>query len=80
MHSKESYKKDPNKESTAERLSRFGRNINALGALAIAGVAAVIPGPNVILASWAGLNAVQAGGFEILRKHAKKKRENNQKK
>lgn len=61
------------KENTAERLSRWGRNFNLLGALAIAGVAAAIPGPNVVLASWAGLNAVQAGGFELLRQHTKKK-------
>ena len=53
---------------TSERLVRFGRDINVLGALAIGGVAAVIPGPNVILASWATLNAAQAGGFEIWRR------------
>jgi len=62
--------KQPAKPSTAERVWRFGRDINALGALAIAGVAAAIPGPNVVLASWAGFNAVQAGGFELLRRHA----------
>jgi hypothetical protein len=61
------------KSSTAETLSRFGRNINALGAAAIAGVALAIPGPNAILAGWAGLNAAQAGGFELLRRHAKRK-------
>lgn len=61
-------------ESGTERLTRFGRNINALGALAIGGVALAIPGPNVILASWAGLNAAQAGGFELWRQHAKNKR------
>lgn len=60
------------KEGTAEKLSRFGRNINALGALALAGVASIIPGPNVILTGWAALNAVQAGGFELLRQNAKK--------
>lgn len=64
----------PVKESGTEKLTRFGRNVNALGALAIAGVAAAIPGPNVVLASWAGLNAAQAGGFEVWRQHAKKKR------
>ncbi|MEO6761617.1 MAG: hypothetical protein ABI220_04560 [Candidatus Saccharimonadales bacterium] len=66
-------KKQP-AESGAEKLSRWGRDVNALGALAIAGVAAVIPGPNIVLASWAGLNAAQAGGFELLRQHSKKKR------
>lgn len=59
--------------STAERVLRFGRDINALGALAIAGVAAALPGPNVVLAGWAGLNAAQAGGFELLRRRARKK-------
>lgn len=58
------------KQSAAERVWRFGRDINALGALAIAGVAALIPGPNVVLAGWATLNAAQAGGFELLRRHA----------
>ncbi len=47
---------------------RFGRDINAFGALAIAGVAIAVHRPNVVLAGWAGLNAVQAGGFELLRK------------
>lgn len=63
------------KPSASERLWHFGRNINALGALAIGGVAALIPGPNVILASWAGLNAAQAGGFELLYRHSKQKRQ-----
>lgn len=62
------------KESTGEKLGRFGRNINILGALAIGGFALLIPGPNIVLASWATLNAVQAGGFEAYRQHAKKKR------
>jgi hypothetical protein len=61
--------------SAAERVLRFGRDINALGALAIAGVAAAIPGPNVVLAGWAGLNAAQAGGFELLRRRAAKKKQ-----
>lgn len=61
-------------ENTAERLSRFGRDFNAIvGAVALAG-AAVIPGPNVLLATYAGFNFAQAGGFELLRRHAKKKK------
>lgn len=63
-------------ENTPERISRFLRNINALGALAIGGVALAIPGPNQILAGWATLNAVQAGGFEVLRRAANKKKTN----
>lgn len=62
------------KEGAAEKTSRFFRNVNALGALALGGVALAIPGPNVILASWAGLNAAQAGGWEILRKRVEKSR------
>jgi hypothetical protein len=58
---------------TNERLLRFGRNINALGALAIAGLAAAIPGPNAVLAGWATLNTAQAGSFEIWRQHAANK-------
>ena len=67
-----SQEKSP-KGSTAEKVLRFGRNINALGAIAIAGVAVAIPGPNALLAGWAGLNAAQAGGFELLRQRASKK-------
>lgn len=61
-------------QSTPERLTRFGRNVNALGALAIAGLAVAIPGPNAVLGTWAGLNAAQAGGFELLRRKAEKTR------
>lgn len=67
-------KESPEKQGSAERLSRFGRNFNALGAVALAGLAVVIPGPNVILGTWAGLNAAQAGGFELLRRHSANKR------
>lgn len=63
-------------ETTAEKLTRFGRNFNlAVGAIALAG-AAVIPGPNVVLAGYAGFNFAQAGGFELLRQHTKKRRAN----
>jgi hypothetical protein len=72
--SKESQPVGKEKQGAAERVLRFGRDINALGALAIAGVAVVIPGPNVILAGWAGLNAAQAGGFELLRQRSAKKK------
>ncbi len=64
--------KEQLKPRNSERLARLGRDVNALGALAIGGVAAVIPGPNVVLASWAALNAVQAGGFEAWRRSAAK--------
>ena len=61
--------------STPESLFRLGRNINILGTVAVGGAALVLPGPNVILSSWAALNAVQAGGFELLRAGAKKRRD-----
>jgi hypothetical protein len=64
-------------QSGTEKLLRFGRNINALGAVAIAGVALAIPGPNALLAGWAGLNAAQAGGFELLRGRAAKKQKSH---
>lgn len=62
------------KEGTAERGWRFLRNINALGAVAVAGIATLIPGPNLLLASYAGLKAGQAGFFEIARQSSKSKR------
>lgn len=71
---KETIKPGPEKRGATEKVLRFGRDINALGALAIAGAALVVPGPNVVLAGWAGLNAAQAGGFELLRRRASKKR------
>lgn len=64
----------PSAESKTERLARFGRNFNALGAVALGGLALVIPGPNVVIASLAGINAAQAGGFELWRQHTKTKR------
>lgn len=67
-------KENLNREETAERLSRFGRNINILGAVAIGGAALAVPGPNVLLATWSVVNAAQAGGFEWARRSAEKKR------
>lgn len=61
-------------DTLSEKLWKFSRNINALGALAIGGIALAIPDPNVFLVSWAGLNAAQAGGFEFLRKNSENKR------
>lgn len=62
------------KASGIEKGSRLYRNFNALGAALIAAAAVIIPGPNVVLASWAGLNAVQAGAGEVVRRGAEKKR------
>jgi hypothetical protein len=66
-------KLQPKHESTGERLSRFGRNFNiVVGAVALAG-AAIVPGPNVLISGYAYFNFMQAGGFELLRQHVKKK-------
>lgn len=64
------------KQSAPEKLWRFSRNINALGGAAIAGAALLIPGPNAVLATWAGWNFAQAGGSEYLRQRSEKKRKN----
>lgn len=66
--------KTNNKENSPEKVSRFLRNINILGAFAVGGVAVLIPGPNVILAGWAALNVAQAGGFELARRAAKNRK------
>ncbi|HJQ08876.1 MAG TPA: hypothetical protein VJ836_05350 [Candidatus Saccharimonadales bacterium] len=63
------------KEGAAEKTSRFFRNINVLGAVAAAGAAVVLPAAVApALSVWAGVNAVQAGGFELGRRHFAKKR------
>lgn len=66
--------KPEDKPGNAEKLSRLGRNWNILGAVALGGLAAAIPGPNVVLGTLAGINAAQAGGFELFRRSAERKR------
>lgn len=67
---------DVKKEGVAERTARFFRNVNILGAVAIGGAAILAPPVAVApLTAWAGLNAAQAGGFEVARRWAKKQRE-----
>lgn len=62
-------------ESHTERLARFGRNINIVGAIALGGAAILAPPVAAgALGAWAGLNALQAGGFEAGRRWAKKRR------
>ncbi len=67
-------KKKNSKESAAERGSRFFRNINAVGALALGGAAIAAPALAAPLWAWAGLNAAQTAGFEAARRYAKKRR------
>lgn len=63
------------KEGKAERASRFLRDINAIGALAIGGAAILAPPAAAVgLGIWAGINAAQAGGFEVARRYSKKRR------
>jgi hypothetical protein len=62
------------KESKSERAARVLRNLNALGAVALFGVGAVAPAGAVAFNTLAAVDAAQAGGFEWLRRHRKKKR------
>ncbi|MEK7153609.1 MAG: hypothetical protein AAB834_06675 [Patescibacteria group bacterium] len=62
-------------EGAAEKTARFFRNINVLGAVAIGGAAIVLPAAVApALGVWAGVNAAQAGGFELARRHFAKRR------
>lgn len=69
-----SEKSPQSKESSPEKLSKFGRNFNVFVGAAALGGAAIIPGPNVILATYGWFNMAQAGGFEWLRRAAEKRR------
>lgn len=61
------------KESTGEKLSRWGRNFNAfVGAVALAGSFVAPPVVAAGLGIYAGLNFAQAGGFEALRRRLSK--------
>lgn len=62
------------KESGSEKLFRFGKKLNIIGAVALGGAAIIIPGPNLILASLAAIDVAQAVGFEGLRRWQKKKK------
>ncbi len=65
-------------EGTGERAARILRNINVVGAVALAGAAVFAPPLAAAgLNTWAGINAVQAGGFEAARRWAKKRRAKN---
>ena len=68
-------KEKKTKEGAGERTWRFLRDVNIIGALALGSLAVLAPVGATVLTSWAVLNAVQAGGFEAARHHAKKKRE-----
>jgi hypothetical protein len=65
-----------NNESIPEKGARFYRNWNVVGAVALGGLAIVAPVGGALLGTWAGVNALQAGGGEVARRYAKKKRLN----
>lgn len=66
---------EESQEGRWERFHRLGRNWNALGAAALGGLAVVVSVGGPALGAIAGINAAQAGGFEALRRRAKKKRQ-----
>ena len=69
-------KESKSNQGIPEKSTLFLRDINILGAVALGGAALVLPGPNFVLASWAGLNATQAGGWEFLRRSSEQRRLN----
>jgi hypothetical protein len=63
----------PGKGSLAERGSRFLRNINILGAVALTGAAVILPQYGAVLISLAALDVAQAGFFEFTRRWSEKR-------
>ncbi len=70
------------KKTLFERGARFGRDFNlVVGSVALAGAFIAPPLAAVPLTAYAGLNYVQAGGFEVARRFAKnreKKKQSNE--
>lgn len=62
------------KEGLSERAARIYRNFNILGTLVMGGIAVVVPVGGAVFGTLAGINALQAGGGEFVRRVAKKKR------
>ena len=62
------------KEGLPERGARIYRNFNTIGAVVLGGLALVVPVGGAVLGGLAGLNAVQAGAGELVRRSAKKSR------
>ncbi|MES2971202.1 MAG: hypothetical protein V4702_02705 [Patescibacteria group bacterium] len=73
--SKETGRRDS--EGKSERLWRFARNVNALGAAALIGAGVLIPPIAPVALALGTLNAGQAGAFEVMRQRAKKSRKKN---
>lgn len=62
------------KEGTAEKSARFLRDTNILGALALGAAAVVAPIIAAPASALAGIDVLQAAGFEGARRIAKKRR------
>jgi hypothetical protein len=74
--SKEAQPNQKTEEGTPEKASRLLRNFNALiGGIALGGAAIAPPLLAAPLAAYGGFNMLQAGGFEWIRRKAKKSRE-----
>ncbi len=73
--SKEKMSHKGEKVSTSEKAAKFYRNLNIIGAIALGGAAVIAPpaiaAPAAVLA---GINVLEAGGGEALRRHRKRKR------
>ncbi len=62
-------------EGAAERGSRFFRNLNAVGAVALVGVGIAAPAGAVAFNALGAINALQAGAFEAARRHFRRRRQ-----
>jgi hypothetical protein len=58
---------------TSERLVKLYRNFNIIGAVALGGLAIITPVGAPVLATLAGINALQAGGAEAVLQYSKKR-------
>lgn len=66
--------KAPSSEGAAERGSRFFRNLNAVGAVALFGLGIAVPAGAAAFNTLAAIDVAQVGGFEAARRHFKKRR------
>lgn len=62
------------KPGAAEKAAIFYRNFNVVGAVALFGVGVLAPPVAPVANVLAGINVLQAGGGEIVRRAARKKR------
>lgn len=62
------------KEGMSERAAKIYRNFNAIAAVAMGGLAVIVPVGGVVFGGLAALDVAQAAGGEWARRAAKKKR------